>query len=137
MGYSISRMAVQTYIQSNDVLIANDAPVSTNALTFVTLKTIVLNSDIGLGSKFRFSYDLKTSNALDDANSGIYLNGVYLDGINANDLAYTNHVFNPTYDQYKAGDIIDLMLHSSGGSTASAQNFRISGLGSIFLNTLE
>lgn len=135
MGYASTKVSILTYIPDDNILIANDAVKTITSDTFVIAKTIILGSDIGASSLFRFYYEIQRLVG-GMANAIIYRNGIPQSGGNSHGAGWAGFTEDLPTTNWVPGDKIDLMCHGTLGNSMQCQNFRICGLGSEFYNTV-
>jgi hypothetical protein len=135
MGYAQTKIAISTYVPDAAVLIANDAVKTTTSDTYVIAKTIILGSDIGSGSLFRFTYDIQRLVG-GTANAVIARNGVYQSGGNSTAGGWVTFTEDLPTTNWVPGDIVSLYCHGTLGNQMQCRNFRICGLGSEWYNTV-
>lgn len=135
MGYAQTRVAVKTYIPDATILTANDAVKSITSNVYVLAKEIVLGSDVGSSSLFRFTYDIQRIVG-GTANAVIYRNGVAQSGGNSTAGGWVTFTEDLTTTNWVVGDKIQLMCHGTLGNAMECRNFRICGIGSEFYNTV-
>lgn len=135
MGYSLTRMSLNTYVPDDNILISNDAVKTITSDTYVIAKTIILGSDIGASSLFRFTYDIQRLVG-GVANAVIARNGVPQSGGNTNLGGWATFIEDLPTTNWVTGDNISIYCHGTLGNQMQIRNFRICGIGSEWYNTV-
>jgi hypothetical protein len=138
MPYVTRPQLLDGYTPSSAVLVSNDAEKSSASDTYIKIKEIKLIKTIYGQSRFTFSFDLRENLATHDAFGKIYKNGVAIGTEQiVNGVTYETKTENIDIGNWIVGDTIELWVHrETAWGQVVVRNFRMSGIGSPFINTV-
>lgn len=139
MGYIPRQVYFERcFVPDDTVIVANDPIATTQSVTYVKIKEITLFAPIVGTSKFRFVFDLEYDAVAVGAYAQIYRNGVAIGTEQNRNLAtFATFTEDINVTNWKVGDKVQLYAKTMDAiRTTAVRNFRISGIGSEFANTL-